>query len=163
MREYKCYGTCEGKYTKDNLVQISNKNYCKKCAAEFEKNKKDRDVLYKTIQTVFQVPYPTGLMLRQMKQFKQDRGYTYEGMTKTICYFIKVMKKSPSLKGNLSFLPYYYDSSIKYYEDLEERRNKVNEMESVIKVVNITIAPKEDNSEYRTKKIIDMNGLLSDG
>ena len=67
MREYKCYGTCGKKYQKEFLVKVSSKNYCKTCASEIEKQKKDREVLYKTIQTVFNIPFPNGMMLKQIK------------------------------------------------------------------------------------------------
>lgn len=158
----KCYGFCGEKHFKENLVKVGSKNFCKPCATKKEKEINDRDTLYKTIQTIYNIPYPTGMMLRQIKQFSEERNYTLEGMTKTLCYFVKIMKKKPFLNGGLSFLPYYYDNAIKYYNDLDERRKNVKD--EGIKTTHLVIKPKTvDVFSYRNKKIIDMGGLLSDG
>lgn len=161
MRPLKCYGDCGQKHLKQDMVKISNLNYCKPCAEKKEKEAKDRDILYKTIQTIYKIPYPNGQMLRQIKQFKEDRNYTYEGMTKCLCYFVKVMKKQPFLNGGLSFLPYHYDSSIKYYDDLEERRKNAKDVDNNEKILVIPII-KHDTSAYKQKKMISMGAILND-
>lgn len=161
-RLLKCYGYCNQKHPKEELVKVGSQNHCKPCAEKKQKEKNDRDILYKTIQKIYDIPYPNGQMLRQISQFQTDRNYTLEGMTKTLCYFVKVKKQKPFLNGALSFLPYHYDSAIKYYDELDERRNNAKDIDN--KVVHITIKPiKHSNEEVVRRRIIDLGGILHDG
>lgn len=163
-RLLKCYGTCNEKYEKEVLVKVGTHNYCPSCAEIIEKERQDREILYKTIQTIYKVPYPTGQMLRQMKQFADDRGYTYEGMTKTLCFFVKVMQKVPSVQGALSFLPYYYDNAISYYIELDRRRKELSDVNTSKKVIKISYHPaKNRRDEVVNKRIIKMGDILNDG
>lgn len=160
-RLLKCYGYCNEKYDKDNLVKIGAHNFCKKCAEKKQKEQQDRNTLYTTIKTVFKVDFPTGIMLKQIKQFTDERNYSLEGITKTICYFVKVQRQTPTLRGNLSFVPFHYDNAIKYYNDLEEKRKNAKDVSNNVRVLKIK--PKNHSyNELREKKIINMEGLLND-
>lgn len=160
-RLLKCYGYCNNKYPKDELVKIGQKNFCKPCAEKKEKENKDRETLYKTIQTVYKIPFPSGQMLKQIKTFTEERNYTLEGLTKTICYFVKVKKQQPVYNAGLAFIPFHYDNAIKYYSDLEERRK--NSQNINIAVKTISIKPRQyNNNEYLSKKLIKMEDILHD-
>ena len=161
-RLLKCYGWCNKKHKRDNLVKVGSRNFCIPCAELKEKEQNDRKVLYKTIQTVFKIPYPSGMMLRQIKQFSEDRNYTLEGMTKTICYFVKVQKKQPFKNAGLSFLPYYYDTAISYYDELEERRKRSAEINNNKKILKISANKWKQQSNLKDKKIVDLGGILND-
>lgn len=161
-RLLKCYGTCNNKHLKEDLVKVGTQNFCKPCAEAKKKEQEDRAVLYKTIQTVFQLPYPSGQMLRQISDFIAERNYTLEGMTKTICYFVKVQRKVPFKNGGLAFIPWNYDNAIKYYNEQEEKRKNSTDVSN--KKVILKISPIEHTTEvYKTRKIIDMGAILQDG
>jgi hypothetical protein len=165
VRLLKCYGFCNEKHPKEDLVKVGTQNFCKPCAEKKAKITKDRDILYKTIQTVFKIPYPTGFMLKQIKDFQEQKNYELEGITKTICYFLKVQQKEPSYKAGLSFVTWHYDSAIEYYNKLEERRNNIKDDDGV-KVIKLTIKPlkpSKSNELLRQKRIIDLGGILNDG
>lgn len=160
MRLLKCYGYCEGVYPKEQLIKYSNKNHCYFCADRKRQEKIDRDLLYKTIQTIYKIPYPTGMMLKQISQYKEDRNYTYEGMTKTLCYFVKVQGKTPVKQAGLALVPYHYETAVDYYEKMEERRKNSADVSSIIKTVKVTIKPpRATNTEVKNRKIIDMGAL----
>jgi hypothetical protein len=158
LRPLKCYGTCGSKYLKNEMEQVGSLNYCKTCAAAKIKEQTDRDLLYKTIQVIYKIPYPNGQMLKQIREFKETRNYTYEGITKALCYIVKVVKIELTQRGALSILPYYYDSSVKYYEDLEEKMKNTSSIKN--EVVTIKIAPiVHSNNTIREKAFIKMKGL----
>ncbi len=74
QRLYKCYGSCEQKYTKDQLIEhVKGKRYCEKCLNELIREQKDREELYQTIQTLYNVNFPTGMMLKQISQYKDEQ------------------------------------------------------------------------------------------
>ncbi len=47
VRLLKCYGDCGNKYEREQLVKFGGQNHCKPCAEKKEKDKKDREILYK--------------------------------------------------------------------------------------------------------------------
>lgn len=159
VRLLKCYGYCNEKHPKEEMIKVGGANHCKPCAVRKEKDKKDREILYKTIQSIYKIPYPSGMMLRQIKQFSEDRDYTLEGMTMTLCYFVKVIRKTPFANGGLSFLPYYYDSAVKYYADQEERRKNSTDVDTKVVKMQIT-RPKQSTESFKTRKIVSMEESL---
>lgn len=161
-RLLKCYGYCNEKYEKENLVEFNNKRYCKPCATRKKKETEDRNTLYKTIKTVYKVPYPTGQMLAQIKQFTEEREYTLEGITKTICYYLKVLKKEPLTRFGLSFVPYNYDSAVKYYNELDEKRKQNNDISNNVVVIKIKPKFNNNNEDLIKKRFISMEDCLDD-
>lgn len=161
MRKYKCYGFCNEKYLKEDLEQIGGKNYCHSCAEAFRQEKHDRAVLYSTIQKVFKIPYPTGFILRQIKDYTDNRNYELVGLTQTIYYFVTIMKKQPYKNSGLSFVPYYYDSAVEYYKKLKERRDNAKDIDTKVETINITKLNSRKNY-FKQSKIVDMKGLLED-
>lgn len=159
VKPLKCYGECGGKYLKNELTKLGGLNYCIPCAEKKQKETKDREILYTTIQSIYKIPYPNGQMLKQMKDFKEQRNYTYEGMTKTLCYAVKVLKMTLYLRGALALLPYHYDSAKKYYDELEEKRKNTGEIDT--KVIKVKMSPfKHNTDDIRNRKIINMEALL---
>lgn len=160
-RLIKCYGYCNGTYPIGELVKVGSKNHCKPCAEIKEKEIADRKLLYNTIQKIFNIPFPTAFMLRQMKMFKEERNYTYEGMTKALCYVIKVMKISPDHKKGLGILPYYYDSAIDHYKQLEQRRENVKSAtHGEVKRIKISELKYTNVEEVKKRAFVNMEGLV---
>lgn len=163
-RLLKCYGDCGEKYSKDLLMKISNKNYCSTCYTKKQKDIKDRAILFDTIQKVYGIPYPTGQMLKQISTFRDERFYNYEGMTKAICYFVKVMQKKPGLQGGLAFVPWNYDAAIKYYDELDRRRREVTDTKTRVKVIKISnYSSGNTQQDLIKKRFIEMGDILNDG
>jgi hypothetical protein len=157
-RLLKCYGECGGQYLAEELVKVGAANHCKPCADKKIKEQTDRDTLYKTIQKIYNIPYPNGQMLKQMKDFKEQRNYTYEGMTKTLCYAVKVLKMTLTVRGALAILPYHYDAAQIYYVELEEKRKNTGEIKT--EVVNVKMTPlKHSTEKIRQRVFVNMEGL----
>ena len=159
-RLYKCYGFCGNKYPQSLLTKISNKNYCIPCAEKVLKEKNDRESLYGTIKKIFDIPYPSGFMLKQIKDYKNDRNYTYEGINQTLCYAVKVHKMKLHRNAGLAIVPYYYDKAVSYYIELEEKR-KNTKMEETSNIEVIRLKPLNLSNQYiRDKVFIKMEDLV---
>lgn len=82
-RLLKCYGYYNKKYPKEVLIKYSptgegaGKNHCPECYQRKVKETKEREDLYNFIKTTYNLNFPTGNMLRQIKQFREERNYTY--------------------------------------------------------------------------------------
>jgi hypothetical protein len=159
MALYKCYGTCEKKYFKEELTNYKGKNYCPQCYASKVKEDTDREKLYKFLQETFNINFPTGLMLRQIKEFREDRNYSYKNIYFTIKYILEVQKINLQLKYGIALVPHYYDEMLAYYKRLAEKRaTTVIEKTEPIK---ITIQPFVFE-DYKQKKLIDMEKFMNE-
>lgn len=157
---YKCYGTCDGKYPKDEMVEYKGKNYCKECYEIKFKEDTDREKLYKYLQEIFNINYPTGLMLKQIKEYREDRNYSYKNIYFTLKYMVEIQKKQLQMQYGIALVPHFYDEMLSYYKRLAEKRaNTVIEKQEPIKII---IKPFEFKNDYKEKKLIDMNKLMNE-
>lgn len=159
-RLVKCYGYCNEKHPQDQMIKFQNANHCSACYEKKAKEVKDREMLYNLLKEVFNLNFPTGLMLRQIKEYKTDRGYTYKNIAFTVDYMIKQKGIQLQTKFGIALVPHYYEEMIDYYKDLQERRSKTVVTER--KVRRITIKPKPLKNDYRERKMINMEALLND-
>ena len=161
-RLVKCYGTCDLKHYKSEMKQIGGKNFCEKCYMFSVKERNDREDLYHYIQETFNLTFPTGLMLRQIKTFKEERGYSYKNIRFTLVYVLSVRRiYKAEIKFGIAFVPHFYDEMITYYKELAKKRADTVVKEQVVQVVKME-KPKE-NTVYVEKKIINMDDLLDGG
>jgi hypothetical protein len=139
-RLLKCYGEdcvqTGKKWEKDQLVKYKNKNFCLSCAAKEKKNDEDRTLLYKLISELYEIPFPNGLMLRQIKQFNQERKYTYENIRKALLYGKHVRNMSFHPKYGLGIVPYIIDEAVAYHDD-QVRKAKAMEGKTVSSERNV--------------------------
>ena len=73
--------------------KYAGKIYCISC---YEKAKRDGEEYKKLIETIcdyYKIDKPTGLMLKQIKEYKNDYNYTYGGMAYTLWYMNVIEQK----------------------------------------------------------------------
>ena len=160
-RLLKCYGFCHEKYEKSELTNYKSKNYCSSCLKQKKIDDEGRDTLHKVIMSLFNIPFPNGQMLRQMKMFREERNYDYEDQAKALLYAKHQLKKTMHPKYGLGLVPYVIDDAVKYHkeqtEKLEEMKNKDTSYETNV----LYVKPKEIDLDIKRKeKIIDMEDIL---
>lgn len=154
----KCYGYCGKKHPKSQMKKYAGKNHCPDCYQKKIKEAEDRNKLYKTISEIFGITFPTGLMLRQIKEYRNERGYSYKNIRFAVDYIYRKKKMEPIVSKGIALVPYFYDEMIDYYKDLKEKRE--NTEFKKYETVKITLAPIPIDSSYREKKLINMEELL---
>lgn len=161
-RLVKCYGDCNKKHAKSTMQQIGGKNHCLNCFNFKTKERKDREDLYHYIQDEYNLSFPTGLMLRQIKMFREERGYTYKNIRFTLEYVFHVRRVyTPQVKFGIAFVPHFYDEMITYYKELSKKRLETKVAEVKTKI--ITLDKPKYNTTYASNKIINMEDLLNGG
>lgn len=158
-RLYKCYGTCNQKYPKEEMKVFSGKNYCLSCYENKKREDQERTKLNQTISKWFNISFPNGHMLKQIKTFRSDPyNYSYKNIRLTIDYCFLNKKIKPELKFGIAFVPYYHDEMVEYYKELNKKRSqtKINEE----KIIRIKLKPLKLENKYREKKLINMEELL---
>lgn len=163
-RLYKCYGEdCINKnlkYEKELLIEDGGKRYCKSCLDKKIREIKERNELYNTIKQLYKIPYPTGMMLRQIKNYKEEFGYTYKGMDQTLRYINNDDNKITfNHRYGLGIITYRYDEAAEFYLN-QEKAAKVNMFKND-NIEEITVISNRPNNINRIKedRIIDLGGL----
>lgn len=157
-RLVKCYGYCNEKHLKTEMIKFKGANHCPPCYERKVKDTEDRERLYNMLKETFNLSFPTGLMLRQIKQFREERDYSYKNIAFTVDYMTRHKKIKLQMQYGIALVPHYYDEMIAYYKDLKRRRdNMVIEKQSIKR---IRIKPEPLVNEYREKKFINMNSLI---
>ncbi len=162
---YKCYGkSCVSKnlkHQKELLIVHNGKKYCEACLNEKIKNIEDRNELYNTIKQLYKISYPTGMMLKQIKTYKEEFGYTYKGMTQTLKFINNDDNKVDfNYKYGLGIITYRYDKAMEFYSN-QEKMVKENIFKSS-DIEEITVISNRPNNINKIKenRIIDLGGLL---
>lgn len=160
----KCYGeqcTAIGrKWEKDKLVKIGDRNYCLECAAMHNKEVEDRTLLYNLISQLYNIPFPNGLMLRQIKQYKVDRKYTYENMRKALLYAHYVQHTKFHPKFGLGLIPYVIDEAVRYHDDqVQKAKNMEGKNLNISNNVITKKVTKYDRHEKMRAKMVKMEDL----
>ena len=104
-------------------------------------------MLISYICDIYNIKIPHGMMLHQIKQYKDNYNYTNIGMYYTLKYFYEVMESKVLEDSGLGIMPYYYDKARKHYEkvfDLEDISENFNESEQFIKIKTKIIPKKID-------------------
>lgn len=159
-RLVKCYGGCDQKYPKSQMLVFSNKNHCPTCHTKKVQEKAERELLYKYLQNYFNISFPTGLMLRQIKGFVEERNYTLKNIRFTLDYIIRIKKMTINLKSGIALVPHFYEEMLEYYRTLNERRSQM--VLKKTEIVTVKLKPFVFENEYKNKKLINMEALLDD-
>jgi len=159
-RLYKCKGSCGNKYLLKEMYQISNQNYCSECYRNKIKNNEDRKRLYYLVNKIFDISFPTGLMLKQIKDYQEKRNYNLENLYLALKYVIEIKKINLDIKFGLAILPYYYEEAKNYYDNLKNKKNNINCKN--IKLVKVKLNTKEDKNNYKNNILINMDDLGDD-
>ena len=158
-RLVKCYGTCEEKHKQSVMQKISGANHCPSCYAVKKKEEADRQKLYQSIIHYFNINFPNGQMLKQIKQFRNEPyNYTYNNIMLTICYCMDVKNLQRSMQYGIAFVPHYHEEMIEYYKNLNEKREQTQAIK--MQTVKMKIRPFKFENTYRNQKLINMEDLL---
>lgn len=145
---------------KAELIKYKNKNYCFKCYKKKTEEDLGREMLVRTISEVFNIPYPTGRMLGQMKRFFEERNYTYVDQANALTYGRDVLKKKFTPNYGLGLVPYIIDDAREFYA---KRDRQLEDMKNIKSLGKVEIVDKKANfyqEKNRRSKIIDIESEL---
>lgn len=157
-RLYVCYGTCGQKYEKEFLMKYNGKNYCKKCLEEKVKEKQDRLELYSYIKEIYNIDFPTGYMLKSIKQYQEQQGYKLKGMFLTLKYCKEIKKMTFNQKMGLGIILYEYENAKRYW--IEQNEKQKNHKDVKIENEVIVITKLDNRNYYKESKLISWEDVL---
>lgn len=154
---------CGKKISKDEKIMISNKSYCKECAKEVELDKQSYKLLIDTICQYYDIQCCTGLIYKQIKDYKEQFNYSYNGMTYCLWY-IKEIERKPfnEIKYGIAYIKYYYEKAKEYY-DQQSIISKSVSMEKPIENTRVIVLKNNKINKKSDGLLFDFNSLFKEG
>lgn len=162
-RKVKC-PECGTFNDKENAVCHNSRYYCKVCYENKIRESQDYKELIAYICELYQIDAPTGFMLKQIKDFKEQFNYTYRGIKSTLRYFYEISEGNDV--GNsmgIGIVPFVYEEAKKFYIDKKAIKESMDDcdiekMQENKRIVNIKKEDKSNNM-YRDMVLIDIEKL----
>lgn len=154
-----CKG-CEKKITKEEKFVHSSKPYCKFCYDIKMKESEDYNSLLDTLKVCFEIDIPTGLMLKQIKDYKDQFKYVYSGMNYCLWYLKEIKQFKFEKKFGIAIIKYEYENAKAYFlqqQNIKKSANvKINDVSVVVKV-------NKHKSRVKDKLLLNLDDLINGG
>lgn len=163
-RKVKC-PECGTFNDKENAVYHNSKYYCKVCYDNKMREAQDYRNLIAYICELYQLDAPTGWMLKQIKDFKEQFKYTYKGIKTTLHYFYEIQEGNDVADSmGIGIVPFIYDEAKKFYIDKKAVKDSVyncdlDELQNNKRIVKKQIINKPSENKYKDIALIDIEKL----
>jgi len=146
-KQVKC-PVCGTMNDKENTKKIDTRYYCVECGEKREKernrNKDGWDELFEYICDLYNIDVLTGMMFKQIQNFRENYNYTNTGMYLTLKYYYEILENEVKENTGLGIIPYYYDRAKQYYIDILTVKKhlkdfEIDEQVNTVKIKNIDI------------------------
>lgn len=162
--------TCQ--YCKEKLVKNEAKKrgtrsyYHEECLTkkeEQEKQKKkeadDYKELIEYICTLYGIEAPTGMILKQIKEYKENLDFKYSGMLLSLKYFFEMNDGAVIEDAGVGIIPYIYEDAKKHYIMKKEVEKSLNDYVLITDKVIEVESPKFVFDTVKKNSFIDISSL----
>lgn len=162
-RKVKC-PECGTYNDKENTVYHNSKYYCKICFENKQKEAQDYKNLVAYICGLYQIEAPTGWMLKQIKDYKEQFNFTYRGIKTTLHYFYEIQEgNSVEDSMGIGIVPFVYDEAKRFYIEKKAVKDSLKdcdleEIGNRKKTIHINREQKTKN-KYKEMALIDIEKL----
>lgn len=153
---------CGKKLKPEEKCIHSSKIYCKECFKEICRESDEYKQLIEYICENYEIDRPSGFMLKQIKEYKNEYEYSYAAMTYTLWYCKEILNKTLTEKYGVALIKHFYDEAKKYYLQQEKLKKQINEL-SDSEIKTKVVKCKSVKSNKHTKSLINLGDLLKDG
>jgi hypothetical protein len=103
---------------------------------------RDRLALVEYLLKLFKTARLNPAVFMLMKKYKENYSFTYKGMLYAIKYHIEI-KNNPvdKMNGSIGILPYIYNDAYEYYVNIENKKNKIENILQQAAMNNVTNTP----------------------
>lgn len=156
-RNSTCKG-CGASVPTEECIVHSGKKYCKSCGEVKVQEGQNYKELIKTACEYFEIDIPTPIIMRHIKEFKEQFGYTNAGMTYSLWYCKEILNKTFDPKYGLAMLKYEYKNAENYFLQQQKVRESVNAVRKVdVKVREVKVGvkkPKGSNLLFNLDELV---------
>jgi hypothetical protein len=163
-KKVKC-PTCEKLNDKENTEVIDNRYYCIECAEkrveEKARNKDNWDELFDYICELYNIKTLTGLMFKQIKDFRDVYSYTNKGIYLTLKYYYETLDNEVKENTGLGIVVYYYEQAKQHFIESKEVKKHLEDFE-IDEHVNTVKIKKINIEDYDYKKQLPFDSTTWD-
>lgn len=161
-RTAKCKRCGKDLYPEERFKHNS-KNYCKDCYDIVIREAEDYKNLIAYICEIFEIDKPSGFILKQIKNYKEEFGYGYAGMQYTLWYCREIENYDFILKYGIYMVKQHFEDAKDYYNHQEKMIEKMEslsekDIHKVKRVDESSISHKPDDNS----SLVNLTSLLSD-
>lgn len=113
-RQVKC-PYCELKLDKEEAHIYKKRYYHVKCFEAWRTEVEHRKELLEYICELYHLEAPTGMMLKQIKEFQEDYKYKLKGIELALKYFHDTLGNSVQEGAGIGIVPFVYEEAKKHY------------------------------------------------
>lgn len=157
--------TCKGcgeKLQPEEKYTHGSKTYCKSCLTEIQRKANEYKELIEFICVNYGLEKPTGLILKQIHEMKNECNYSHAAMTYTLWYCKEILGKEMIPKYGVALIKHYYEEAKEYYSQQEKMKQRMSEI-SEAELKTKLIKQKRTGDVNKPSSLIDLNHLLGGG
>jgi hypothetical protein len=142
--------SCKEKYEEE----LKQKEQQKKISYLSNPEDEQLSSLEEYIKKIFDIPYISQKIKRQIQTYIRDYNYSYEGIFKTLFYWYGLKGKSIEKANNgLGIVPYIYDESQEYFKriNMAKEKNEIKNLDNYKIEKNIIEIPPPKADRKRIK------------
>lgn len=131
-------------YYIDPIKKYLCSSKCRESYAKKEKEKSDRAFLYEQIERIWNVTFPTGQQLAEIKRYCEKEGMTYRQIASVIHYIYDVCEKRP-YGQSLYLVLQEKDAARNWYLENARREAQAKQMANLAPAAARKVVPKVEN------------------
>lgn len=139
-----------------------SKTYCSICYEKVKRESEEYKQLIKYICDNYEIDRPTGLMLKQIKEYKDEYSYTYGGISYTLWYLKEIQNKEFITMYGVSLVKFCYDEAKNYYLHQEEIKKSM-EANGKAEIITKIVKMNRNNTTKQNNTLIDLENLIEGG
>lgn len=135
------------------------KSYCTNCYSILRRDADAYKALMDSICKMFDIQQPTGLILKQVKEYKNELKYNYAAMTYTLWYITEVLRSHMDSKFGIALVKYNYEEAKNYFEQQEKIASSIENVEVKTKIVKKS----KHNQANNFNSLVDITKIIEGG
>ncbi|SNZ10019.1 hypothetical protein SAMN05421503_1474 [Terribacillus aidingensis] len=147
-RQVKC-PYCETKLDQEDAISHQKRYYHPNCLEAKKNESQDYKDLIEYICELHGISRPTGMMVKQIKEFRNDYNYKLKGIELALRYFYET-ESNPVREGDgIGIVPYIYDKARDHYVTILNVEESVENAELPQEKVVSVLSPKPKKIKRR--------------
>jgi hypothetical protein len=146
---------CEKQHNKEEAHEYKKKYYHVECFNRWRQDVDHRKELSAYICELYRIDAPTGMMLKQIKEFQEDYKYKLKGIELALRYFHETLGNNVQEGSGLGIVPYVYEDAKNHYVKQLKIADSLQNLEKN-EEVTVYIDTKKDK---RKSKKIDITAI----
>lgn len=146
---------CESYLDKDEAISYKKRYYHEECFNTWRLEADHRKELIDYILEIYNLEAPTGMMLKQIKDFQEDYNYKLKGIELALRYFHETLDNRPQENGGIGIVPFIYEEAKRHYIKQQKIAESIHDFKQQ-EEITVCINTKADK---RKSKKIDITAI----